>query len=762
MNNSSSAAFAFCSACGILYFLLGQPLLSSVVTSLALIFAAFRQTNVKNIKDSVSNEIRINRKDSVNQTDEKNYASTEFQTENAKLQLSLGSSQTETEVFSVESQSEKFKLELTTTSLSIFPIKKIFKSTTSQVEIKVRDQCLNTVIIDYKDREVQVWNIQNDVEINTTQSLNGPVKTHVEIGTEAYCSEIEEEEKEPVRDKPKHWDSPLKVESKIYVPEIYKEETGNARLAFDKIDKEVTLTGRPRANSEDVLAASHIAHELYTNESDSEQVSESKESIDYEKSLLWSKPAIMIHVSSITLSDDKLVSTLHINTSKTKITRRPLCTLFIAPYDLDFVELFGPQTFSLDYIDIYGSIPAIQSNLNDSIFDKLSAWSIGTYLSDFIVLVLDFAKHPDIHQDPLLIKYFSLIKDLEKPIYILHKTSNSVNYNYSFRRVNELMESSWENERVVLHEEISDSLGGNINLLLQIKEQMSDNLLNHDSILDLMEKFRIGVEFTLEKTLSIQNSRKRELLINGEIYEVEEGLYYALQLEPTWACSIREPFNHNFPKNTIYITPAEYHIDENISCDLISPQYSNISDHLVKVGIISNLPSEKLTYKYLQILSHGFTQHKEEIVLLIPSSKQLPINQLNHINDSKFDSCFQSLFTDQLADCTILSLFYEDSKLIIPEDNFENLARLLKAHYKDGNKKPLMVLHHYQKDAEVSEYFSFFLKVTDDFSHLLSRWANIEVSKQLSTHQKSNEGIYAFDQDRQIIHRLIVANPPIG
>ncbi|CAG9328330.1 unnamed protein product [Blepharisma stoltei] len=754
MNKCSGAGIASVLICGTLYLALGQTFLSSLVASIACALAIIKQG-----KSSTNTEISVPKVQKEtsnfgNQTDLKEFFTLETQTEYIPKPLNFFECQTEKiQISNASSQSEKSEFKSISSSCSIAPTKKQMKNVSSHTEIHSRDQSTNTAVLDCKDREVQVWCIQNDVEINTTQSLNGPVLKNNEISIQTGVSQIEEEEKEPVRDKPKHYDSPLKMEEKAYRPEIYQKD--------EKFKEE---TYRPRANSEDVLGQSAmLENELYTNESDSEQSYNKKEEIEFEKSILmWSKPAIMMHVSSVTLSDDKLVSTLHINMPMSKLSRRPLCTLFLAPYELDFVEVFGPQSFSLDYIDIYTTIPPVHNLLNDPVFDKISSWYLGTYLSDFIILVVDFSQHPDIHQDPLLTKYFLLLKEIERPIYILHKVSSTISYAYSFKRVNEIMESTWENDRVVLHEELGDNIDNNNGLLVQIKEQMSDNLLDPDAVLDLSEKFRISFDSILEKMLSIQNSRKRELLVNGEVFQVEEGLCCALQMEPSWSCIVREQWSHNLTRNTIYLTPAEYHIDEDISCELISPHYSNISDHLVKVGIVSNVPAEKLGFNYLQTLHSCFTQHKDEIALIIPSSKQLLISQFNHINSLKFNLAFQHLLLDQLSNCSILSLFYDKDKLIESEDGFEGLARMLKVHYKEGSKKPMMVLHHFPKESDSSEYFSFFLKATEDFSHFLSKWAGIEVSKQLSTHQKNNEGIYAFDQDLQIIHRLIVPNAPIG
>ncbi|WP_348240989.1 hypothetical protein, partial [Salmonella enterica] len=51
----------------------------------------------------------------------------------------------------------------------------------------------------------------------------------------------------------------------------------------------------------------------------------------------------------------------------------------------------------------------------------------------------------------------------------------------------------------------------------KIKEQMNDNLYDPDQHYDLNEALKSAFENTIEKILVIQNTRKRELLIKGDL-----------------------------------------------------------------------------------------------------------------------------------------------------------------------------------------------------------------------------------------------------
>ena len=191
--------------------------------------------------------------------------------------------------------------------------------------------------------------------------------------------------------------------------------------------------------------------------------------------------------------------------------------------DINFQEILGISKPLENLIEIYIKETSNTNFFNDSIFNKLTAWTLGTYLSDFIILIIDFAQMPDLHHSDLMLKYFNILKDVGKPIFILHKTNESITYEYSFRRIAELIEAAWASDNVLLHEEITENAFQNSQKIEQIKDQMNDNLFDPEDHFDLREMFKNAFEVTIEKTILIQNTRKRELLIKGDVF-IDDGV----------------------------------------------------------------------------------------------------------------------------------------------------------------------------------------------------------------------------------------------
>lgn len=168
------------------------------------------------------------------------------------------------------------------------------------------------------------------------------------------------------------------------------------------------------------------------------------------------EPAQIIHVEPLTLKDNKLFSTLHGNC--TDHSSPALMGLFLSLHNLDYQRVFGRSTFSPDFIDVYPALSPVDSDLNSKDFDMLSAWYLGCHISDYIILAIDYKLTPELHHSDLLFKFFCLLKEIEKPLYILHDCEN---YAYSFQRTSELIEQALANDRVLLHEEISLNVGKN-------------------------------------------------------------------------------------------------------------------------------------------------------------------------------------------------------------------------------------------------------------------------------------------------------------
>ena len=256
-----------------------------------------------------------------------------------------------------------------------------------------------------------------------------------------------------------------------------------------------------------------------------------KNGIEMPRSILCTaiEPNI-IRTTNVSLTSSEITTFLYFSSNIKTLTSKPLSALFLSPSDLNFQELLGTSKYLQNFVEIYPKDSDQENIFNDGIYNKLSSWLMGTYLSDFIILIIDLAQIPDLHHSDLILKYFLLLKDIDRPLFILHKTSETISYEYSFKRISELLES-WPSDKVLLHEEITNNLVSNNEKLETIKDQMNDNLFDPDTSFDLSETLRLAFENTVEKILLIQNTRKRELLIQGETDVFDEKIVCQSQLE---------------------------------------------------------------------------------------------------------------------------------------------------------------------------------------------------------------------------------------
>lgn len=469
-------------------------------------------------------------------------------------------------------------------------------------------------------------------------------------------------------------------------------------------------------------------------------------------------PPMILKVSSVLISPVEICSSITFTPQVSLLKSKPLSALFISPFEISFEDMIGVSKHTDNFLEVYSKAPDHRNYFNDDIFNQLSSWVIGSQLSDFIVLIIDFSQMPDLHHSHLLLNYLSVVKDFDKPMYILHKTSDLVSYEYSFKRMSELLETTWASDRVLLHEEITDDLELNAKKLELIKDQMNDNLFDPDTHFDLSEIFKIAFENTVEKLLLIQNTRKRELLIKGYTTLAQDSITCKSDLENTWKTAIKEDFTKFRLKNLVYVSPAQYHIDKNISSTIYSVISPEMQDQMVKISVFSNLPPSKLSHMYLSDLAFCFEKNKEDTLLIFPSSRVLKTSISNHLNTAEFNSVFLHKFMERISDCLILSLFYKDSALLSPEDNFLGLSSMLQSR---SRTKPMLILHHYYKEGDMPDYSKFFKQAIKDFDELLCDWTQAEISNDIRIHENNNQGIYAFDPSKQIIHRLIVNSSEI-
>lgn len=461
----------------------------------------------------------------------------------------------------------------------------------------------------------------------------------------------------------------------------------------------------------------------------------------------------IIKISPILIKDSFVQVHFDMSETVSIMSIKPLSALFLSLSDVNFSEIFDKPKMLMNFIEVYPKDSDGNNIFKDGIFNKLSSWIIGSYFTDFIILLIDFAEIPDLHHSDLLLKYLSVMRDIERPLFILHKTSECISYEYSFKRISELLESAWASDRVLLHEEVTSNSIMNSAKLEQIQDQMNDNLFNADSHFDLGETCRNSFENAVEKIMLIQNTRKRELLIKADIEKTSESIVCKSELETTWKTAIRENFQQSILKNVIYISPGQYHIDKNISSTIYSTSISQILDHLIKVAIFSNLPAENLSHLYLSELSFCFAKNKDDTLLIFPSSRVITTSVSNHLNTSAFNTIFLHKFMERIADCLIISLFYDRNKLIETSDNFLGLKSMLKTR---KNTKPILVFHQYWSEGQMSDYSTFFQKVIKDFDLLYCSWTGTSLSQEVRVLENMNEGVYAFDSTKQIIHRLVV------
>ena len=465
-----------------------------------------------------------------------------------------------------------------------------------------------------------------------------------------------------------------------------------------------------------------------------------------------------IRVSPISISPSEIQSSVYVTPEILTMRSKPLSCLFLSLSPCNFQEILGVSKSLSNFVEIYTD-ESDQSNLfHDTVYNRLTSWVIGTYLADFIILLIDFNEMPDLHHSELLLKYFALLREIDKPLFILHKTTEVVTYEYSFQRITELLESTWASDRVLLHEEISENLIANTQKLESIKEQMNDNLFDPDAHFDISEQFRLSFDTALEKTMLIQSSRKRELMIKGEILHKQDFLTCRSDLESTWKVAIRDSFSQSALKSLIYVSPAQYHIDKNISATLYSTSIPLVQDHLVKISVFSNFEPARLSHLYLSDLAFCFSKNKDDTLLIFPSSRVVTTSVSNHLNTQEFNSAFLHRFMERVADCLVISLFYEGIKLIRPVDGFLGLSSMFKIR---SPAKPILVFHQYPGEGEMAEYSAFFKRCVKDFEELVSGWTGGSPASDIRIHENTNEGIYAFDSQKQIIHRLIVPGSEI-
>jgi hypothetical protein len=464
--------------------------------------------------------------------------------------------------------------------------------------------------------------------------------------------------------------------------------------------------------------------------------------------LIEPRPPQTIFINPLTLASQRLFSTMHMD----KLPKeRPYCAFFLSPCKLDFEEIFGPQSFSAEYLDIYASSPPIQSDFGDTRFEILTTWVLGSFMSDYILFVLDFQADPYLDRSELLVRYLSIFQEIDKPLLIMHRTSPLYPYQESLTKANALLRTSALSDRIILHEELTSCPRSNSALLKTVREQIQDNLGPVEHAFELGALFQRAFDLTVAKLLVVMNSRKREMLVRSQGIQLEEGFCASVELEAGWRCVIKEHVLRTFPE-FIFVSPAYFEIDERIYSEI---KFKDEPPTWVRCAVLSNQSLEN--FEAVSLAAQFCTQHISQAALLLPSLGVSP--QANHINTPEFNQLFMSSFVDRLADCLILVLNYEGGKL--PGD-FDVISKVIAKRLVRENKKPMIVVHAFDRMKDLDAFFQEFQEGVAQVTQMFCEWSGIPRPTELLSHKQANEGIYAFDKENQVIHRAYATGAPKG
>lgn len=468
----------------------------------------------------------------------------------------------------------------------------------------------------------------------------------------------------------------------------------------------------------------------------------------------------MIHLNPISLIERKLFSTAHLTSGIQSFINKPIVGLFISPSKIEYLEIFGEALNNAENLDLFPVVPPMENELEDA--DLLSAWLLGSYLCDYIIIFIDLENSHNLIRESQFAKYLSLIRDIDKPLFIFHKTSSKIPYQISFQTINDILEEIYQSDRVLLHEEITHDLHTNAETLMRLREQMSDNLAVPDTW-NIKEWYKDAFDKTISSLFIITNSRKAELLLNCEVNLSEDSLSASVDIALNWSCSVRPKFSEICPKNILNYTPAHYIIDDKIVSEISYQSSSEIPTNIVKVAILSNRSTKAFNIGYLHTINQFVKDYNSKVGIMLETHYNKDYSSSNHINTELFDTLWNNIFISQLGDIVILSIFYENDKIVIPPDGFLALELVIRNLLKNREtKKPLMIIYHRDHASEASRQNVFFLKAIEEMNDYIKQWAHLPARPELTIFTESNQGFYAFDKENQIIHRLVCKSQPIG
>lgn len=468
----------------------------------------------------------------------------------------------------------------------------------------------------------------------------------------------------------------------------------------------------------------------------------------------------MIHLNPTSLIEKKLFTTAHLTTGIQSFENKPIVGLFISPSKIDYLDIFGESLNNSENVDLFPIVPPMDNDLEEA--DLLSAWLLGSYLCDYIIIFIDLENSQNLIRESQFAKYLSLIKDIDKPLFIFHKTSSKIPYQISFQTINDILEEIYQSDRVLLHEEITHDIKTNAETLARLREQMSDNLAVPDTW-NIIDWYKDAFDKTISSLFLITNSRKAELMLNCEVDLSDDSLSASVDIATNWSCSVRPKFSDICPKNILNYTPAHYIIDDKIVSEISYQSSSDIPTNIVKVSILSNRSTKTFNIGYLHTINQFVKDFNSKVAIMLETHYNKDYSTSNHINTQLFDTLWNNIFISQLGDIVIFSIFYENDKMVTPPDGFLALELVIRNLLKNREtKKPVMIVYHRENPSNTSRQNVFFLKAIEEMNEHIKQWAHLTARPELTVFTESNQGFYAFDKENQIIHRLVCKSQPIG
>lgn len=467
--------------------------------------------------------------------------------------------------------------------------------------------------------------------------------------------------------------------------------------------------------------------------------------------------AKMAYLNPIIQTHGKLLNSLLLSSTASMSDQLVCCFyLCLSPADLD--HYFGLLPYDPSTLDIYPISPREQPRDEG----LLSTWLLCSHMSDYMVVVMDIGRCPEIQYSEHLYRLFKAVQRMKKPLFVFHAVSEGMGFRDSERKFNDMMEAWGRCETEVTHFELGRDVRSNADIIHHIRDQMSDQ----QPSTSFETRYKSALESAINELYVIKNSRDKELPIEDsdiELSSLREGFLASVPLESSWKCSIREQYIKIVPETMVLVSNLQYHLDEKLTCQVRIAALIQAESCVMRCAVFSNLPD--ISFRQLNVISSFMVNYEHKSVLLLPFLLPYRKNSSNHINSVAFDAIFIGQLMRIVSNCLILNLVYDQKgDLIEPEDHFATLSAIIRSHYREfdlrGTKKPLLIIHNLQQDGNSEELYESFKGCLKKCTKLMNKWRHARGLSRVRTHKHVSEGFYAFDEEGQVIHRLVVAKPP--